>query len=198
MRGATRLLFCLVAVSFWSSAYTQETAPVVEEVTAQSIIEPATHVRIGMPAAELETLLGRPADETSGTRIEADPETEIVRTLSWYLGPYDDMLLTTWVLDDLVIGSVVYPFGGWYEAEPLPVAGGIPQPVAVGPLPPYVTEWEPLPVTVRPTAPAAQPTYRAPTYSAPATGNCPQGGNHVRGKVDRNGRVHCAKCGQFM
>jgi len=29
-------------------------------------------------------------------------------------------------------------------------------------------------------------------------GNCPQGGNHVPGKVDANGRTHCANCGRFM
>lgn len=29
-------------------------------------------------------------------------------------------------------------------------------------------------------------------------GSCPQGGGHVGGKTDRNGRLHCAKCGRFM
>jgi len=29
-------------------------------------------------------------------------------------------------------------------------------------------------------------------------GTCPQGGGHVPGKTDRNGRLHCSKCGRFM
>lgn len=41
--------------------------------------------------------------------------------------------------------------------------------------------------------PAVQPNYTSPT-----TGNCPHGGKHITGDVDRNGRTHCDKCGQFM
>lgn len=41
-----------------------------------------------------------------------------------------------------------------------------------------------------PPAPATRPTYGG--------GSCRRGGYHVPGKVDRNGRTHCAKCGQLM
>ena len=36
------------------------------------------------------------------------------------------------------------------------------------------------------------------TYQPGASGKCPRGGSHARGKVDRNGKTHCAKCGRFM
>ena len=42
--------------------------------------------------------------------------------------------------------------------------------------------------------PPAREAYPAARGGA----SCPQGGNHVPGKVDANGRLHCAKCGQFM
>lgn len=50
-----------------------------------------------------------------------------------------------------------------------------------------------------------QPVYSPPAsarralQSAPSgSSGCPQGGAHVPGKTDRNGRLHCAKCGRFM
>ena len=46
----------------------------------------------------------------------------------------------------------------------------------------------------------ASPTINlSPAFtSAGSGGDCPQGGSHVPGKVDRNGRTHCRKCGRFM
>ncbi len=52
------------------------------------------------------------------------------------------------------------------------------------------------------TAPQAaqqyQNQYSAPAPTQPSAGACPQGGGHVPGKVDANGRLHCARCGRFM
>jgi len=39
---------------------------------------------------------------------------------------------------------------------------------------------------------------QAPPTIAQQQGNCPQGGDHVPGTVDRNGRVRCARCGRYM
>ena len=42
--------------------------------------------------------------------------------------------------------------------------------------------------------------YSAPQATVQPTpaGTCPRGGPHVPGKVDKNGRLHCAKCGRYM
>jgi len=54
----------------------------------------------------------------------------------------------------------------------------------------------------QPSASYQQQAPPATSYRQPQTyrqqGNCPQGGNHVPGKVDRNGRTHCARCGRFV
>jgi hypothetical protein len=47
----------------------------------------------------------------------------------------------------------------------------------------------------------AMPSKQAPAVKkmgAKKKGECPKGGPHVAGKSDKNGRVHCAKCGQIM
>jgi len=55
------------------------------------------------------------------------------------------------------------------------------------------------PVSQTQTTTIARPRTAASTpIRSTGGGKCRQGGAHVPGKVDRNGRTHCAKCGQFM
>lgn len=44
------------------------------------------------------------------------------------------------------------------------------------------------------TSPSSSPDNRGASQGS----RCPQGGYHVRGKIDRNGRTHCARCGRLM
>ena len=59
--------------------------------------------------------------------------------------------------------------------------------------------WQPVP---QPTSATSSQTSGSGTQSsstpAQTQGNCPRGGDHTPGTRDRNGRLHCAKCGRFM
>jgi dipeptidyl aminopeptidase/acylaminoacyl peptidase len=77
---------------------------------------------------------------------------------------------------------------------------------------PYALDWtghaqhgasQDVPTSRHPQAdhqpPTAQQTYEVrPDQQQHSDGDCPKGGNHVPGKRDAKGRLHCAKCGRFM
>lgn len=48
--------------------------------------------------------------------------------------------------------------------------------------------------------PTAPPPAYTPPAAAPsvAPGACPQGGPHTPGRTDRDGHLHCSKCGRYM
>jgi len=54
------------------------------------------------------------------------------------------------------------------------------------------------PVASRPMARAATPRITTPSRTTSTAGACRRGGEHTPGKRDSNGRLHCAKCGQYM
>lgn len=56
----------------------------------------------------------------------------------------------------------------------------------------------PRPPAATARATASRPSARQSTSNRAVPGNCPKGGNHAPGKRDRNGKLHCAKCGRFM
>ncbi len=62
---------------------------------------------------------------------------------------------------------------------------------------PAVPAPKPQPPAQTMPAPAPPPAVAPPVAPKPASA-CPKGGQHVPGKRDARGQLHCAKCGRFM
>ncbi len=92
--------------------------------------------------------------------------------------------------------------GGNKEPETKPTVAPLASgPAVTSPRPSLPTQTTPPAVTYpQPQAPVVTYTPPVQSYQAPAPsyGSCPRGGAHVPGKVDRNGRTHCGKCGRYM
>ena len=106
-----------------------------------------------------------------------------------------------WIIVTIALGGIAVAVGWMVSQAPSPASRSSPTAVCpAAPAPSPARTYSPSP-TAQPTYSPPAPVYVPPRSRQPAAANygaCPKGGSHVPGKVDANGRLHCAKCGRYM